>query len=79
MATIAGLSRRRYGFESRWDRPKVRKVYWNFPGVLKNSTNGLACTKAGEEPLQGFCGEFDSLRVHEHGETDPVTKWRTER
>ena len=25
---------------------------------------GLACTKAGEVPLQGTCGEFDSLRVH---------------
>ena len=25
---------------------------------------GLACTKAGEVPLQGTCGEFDSLQVH---------------
>ena len=25
---------------------------------------GLACTKAGDVPLQGTCGEFDSLRVH---------------
>lgn len=25
---------------------------------------GLACTKAGEVPLQGTCGESDSLQVH---------------
>lgn len=25
---------------------------------------GLTCTKAGEVPLQGTCGEFDSLWVH---------------
>lgn len=23
-----------------------------------------ACTKAGESPLQGDCGEFDSLHLH---------------
>ena len=25
---------------------------------------GPECTKAGDAPLQGACGEFDSLRVH---------------
>lgn len=28
------------------------------------STNGLACTKAGEVALQATCEEFDSLLVH---------------
>lgn len=30
----------------------------------EKSAFGLACSKAGEKPLQGFCEEFDSLRVH---------------
>ena len=29
-----------------------------------NLLNGGACTKAGESPLQGDCGEFDSLHLH---------------
>lgn len=29
-----------------------------------NLLNGGACTKAGESPLQGDCGEFDSLHFH---------------
>ena len=31
-------------------------------GVTK--INGLACSKAGDSPLQGECGEFDSHLVH---------------
>lgn len=29
-----------------------------------NLLNGGTCTKAGESPLQGDCGEFDSLYLH---------------
>ncbi len=38
----------------------------NLKGMAKLEY-GLACTKAGEVPLQGTCGEFDSLRVHVFG------------
>ena len=31
---------------------------------VRSTSYGLACTKAGDVPLQGTCGEFDSLRVH---------------
>jgi hypothetical protein len=38
----------------------------NLKGMAKLEY-GLACTKAGEVPLQGTCGEFASLRVHVFG------------
>ena len=40
--------------------------FQEFSHRTKNSKFGLACTKAGEVPLQGTCGEFDSLRVHKY-------------
>ena len=48
-------SRHRLGFESALSRFKSDGIFFLF---------GLACTKAGDVPLQGMCGEFDSLRVH---------------
>ena len=48
----------------RYGAPESTIGFRNFPIVLKNFKFGLACTKAGEVPLQGTCGEFDSLRVH---------------
>ena len=50
----------------RYGAPESTIGFRNFPIVLKNSKFGLACTKAGEVPLQGTCGEFDSLRVHKY-------------
>lgn len=54
--------------------PTVRKIVPFNSGVLVQGKRvripqlpqfyGLACTKAGDVPLQGTCGEFDSLRVH---------------
>lgn len=46
-------------------------IYFTFKVRILDESQflfGLTCTKAGEVPLQGTCGEFDSLWVHKLSE-----------